>query len=151
MKIKNIGIGVLEETQHYYILDIEKDNIKVFITYDNGITKDLQIIINNQQWELIKDAMINRYKKSLKTNNYKINRIIKGENKLNTLLAKETILLFWGIEGTENKDNINSAIRNWEGLSPEERWYLYTMTNANLSKDINKGWRGAIKKILIEN
>lgn len=151
MKIKNVDIGVIEGSGHYFILDISKDNIKVYLTYNNGYTKDLQATISIQQWELIKYNVINNFKDVLKDDNYKINRIHKGENKLNVLLGKETILLFWGIEGTKNKNDIEQSLKNWQGLSREERWYLYTMTNANLSKDINKGWRGAVKKILIEN
>ena len=47
---------------------------------------------------------------------------------------------------------IPTACRNWLGLQPEERWWLYTMTNASTG-GINdkKGWRTALRYILCEN
>ena len=47
---------------------------------------------------------------------------------------------------------IPTAIRNWMGLQPEERWWLYTMTNASTG-GINdkKGWRTALRYALCEN
>ena len=47
---------------------------------------------------------------------------------------------------------IPTAIRNWKGLMPEERWWLYTMTNASTGhiKD-KKGWRIALRYALCEN
>ena len=43
---------------------------------------------------------------------------------------------------------------NWLGLAPEERWWLYTMTNAatgHAIKDRNRGWRKAVRFALTEN
>ena len=47
-----------------------------------------------------------------------------------------------------------TAINNWLGLAPEERWWLYTMTNAATGhglKGRNKGWRKAVRFALTEN
>ncbi len=46
------------------------------------------------------------------------------------------------------------AIKNWPGLMPEERWWLYTMTNAATGHAVqgrNKGWRKAVRYALTEN
>src|ERR1019366_4206904 len=42
------------------------------------------------------------------------------------------------------------AIRNWLGLKPEERWWLYTMTAAatGLAHQQGLGWRGALRQAL---
>ena len=47
---------------------------------------------------------------------------------------------------------IPTAIKNWLGLSPEERWWLFTMTNAATGglKD-KRGWRKAVRYALTEN
>jgi hypothetical protein len=40
------------------------------------------------------------------------------------------------------------------GLAPEERWWLFTMTNAATGHAIagrNKGWRKAVRYALTEN
>ena len=49
---------------------------------------------------------------------------------------------------------ISTAVRNWLGLVPEERWWLYTMTNASTGHAVNgrgKGWRKAVRFALTEN
>lgn len=150
MKIKNDDLGVRLEDEHYFILDIS-ENIKIYETYNSGHTKQLKASTTKNNWNLIKDNILMSFKKSLQEDNYKINRIHIGENKINIQLAKELIILLWGIESIEDGNNIQIALRNWNGFERAERWYLYTMTNANLNANKNKGWRGAIKKILIEN
>ena len=48
---------------------------------------------------------------------------------------------------------IPAAIRNWQGLAPEERWWLYTMTNAATGHALTgrgRGWRKAIRFALTE-
>jgi hypothetical protein len=41
--------------------------------------------------------------------------------------------------------DIPNALRNWEALDPEERWWLYTMTVATTGQAMQKGlgWRKA--------
>jgi hypothetical protein len=67
------------------------------------------------------------------------------------LMGKELMVLLWGIENNDPA-GIPTAIRNWLGLQPEERWWLYTMTNASTG-GINdkKGWRAALRYALCEN
>lgn len=68
-------------------------------------------------------------------------------------LGKELVLLCWAVEEADPV-LIPNAIQNWLGLSPEERWWLYTMTNAATGQAIggrNKGWRKAVRFALTEN
>ncbi|MBV8675582.1 MAG: DUF3780 domain-containing protein, partial [Planctomycetaceae bacterium] len=46
-----------------------------------------------------------------------------------------------------------NAVRNWIGLRPEERWWLYTMTAAATGDvdDGGIGWRKALQHALTEN
>jgi hypothetical protein len=49
---------------------------------------------------------------------------------------------------------IPAAVKNWLGLVPEERWWLYTMTCAATGHAVqgrNKGWRKAVRYALTEN
>jgi hypothetical protein len=49
---------------------------------------------------------------------------------------------------------VPTAIANWQGLSPEERWWLYTMTAAatgHFQLGRNRGWRKAVRFALTEN
>ena len=151
MKIKNIGLGVPENTYHCFILDIEKDTVRIAESYDLNATKSHKSTLNINQWNCINEAVLSLILKFISENDYKKNKIASKENYINTTLGKQIAVLFWGIEQTQNNNEIVTALRNWQGLTDIERCYLYTMTNANLSKDYDRGWRGAIKKILIEN
>jgi hypothetical protein len=67
------------------------------------------------------------------------------------LLGKELLVLLWAVELTDVKpEEIAVATRNWLGLKPEERWWLYTMTAAatGLAHQHGLGWRGALRQAL---
>ena len=69
------------------------------------------------------------------------------------LLGKELTLLAWAVEDADPA-LIPAAIRNWSGLAPEERWWLFTMTNAATGHALhgrNRGWRKAVRFALTEN
>ncbi|CCJ33434.1 FIG00528661: hypothetical protein [Caloramator australicus RC3] len=60
-------------------------------------------------------------------------------------------MLAWAIEDCD-PSIIPIAIKNWLGLSKEERWWLFTMTNAATGHANDKrGWRKAIRYALTEN
>ena len=49
---------------------------------------------------------------------------------------------------------LSTAVANWKGLVPEERWWLYTQTAAATGhgvRDRGKGWRKAVRFALTEN
>jgi len=49
---------------------------------------------------------------------------------------------------------IPTAIRNWLGLAPEERWWLFTMTAAATGHALHgrgRCWRKAVRFALTEN
>ena len=67
------------------------------------------------------------------------------------LLGKELLVLLWAIEqGDVSEEETAVAIRNWLGLKPEERWWLYTMTAAatGLAHQAGMGWRSALRHAL---
>ena len=49
--------------------------------------------------------------------------------------------------------DIPNALRNWEALDPEERWWLYTMTVATTGQAMQKGlgWRKALRAAIADN
>lgn len=75
-----------------------------------------------------------------------------GENKVERLLGKELLILAWAIEEAP-EETIPNAVRNWIGLKPEERWWLYAITAAATGgvDDTNIGWRKALRYALTEN
>ena len=62
-------------------------------------------------------------------------------------------MLAWAIEDAD-PSTVPTAIANWKGLAPEERWWLYTMTAAatgNYLAGRGRGWRKALRYALTEN
>jgi hypothetical protein len=87
----------------------------------------------------------------LKADKKPTGRFIVGETAVEKLFGKELMVLLWGVENNDPA-GIPTAIRNWKGLQPEERWWLYTMTNASTGKINDKrGWRMALRYALCEN
>ncbi len=67
------------------------------------------------------------------------------------LLGKELLVLLWAIEQDGvSEEETAVAIRNWLGLKPEERWWLYTMTAAatGFAHQAGMGWRSALRNAL---
>lgn len=76
-----------------------------------------------------------------------------GENILAPHLGKELVLLLWSIEEAD-PSLIPTALANWQGLVPEERWWLYTTINAatgHAAEGRGRGWRRAIRIAFTEN
>ena len=76
----------------------------------------------------------------------------RGSIPLHASLGKELCVLCWAVEDADPA-LIPEAIRNWEGLAPEERWWLYTMTAAATGQAEQRGvgWRKALRFALTEN
>jgi hypothetical protein len=68
------------------------------------------------------------------------------------LSGKELCILCWAVEDAP-PDDIPNALRNWEALAPEERWWLYTMTVATTGQAMQKGlgWRKAFRAAIADN
>jgi hypothetical protein len=67
------------------------------------------------------------------------------------LFGKELLVLLWAIEQSDvSPEEIAVGIRNWLGLKPEERWWLYTMTAAATGQahQVGMGWRDALRRAL---
>jgi hypothetical protein len=73
------------------------------------------------------------------------------ETAVQRLLGKELLVLLWAVEDPSvSPEEVAVAIRNWFGLKPEERWWLYTMTAAatGLAHQSGLGWRAALREAL---
>jgi hypothetical protein len=102
----------------------------------NGIRKELERVLNDRLKE-----------KKLTTSRWK-----SGKNQVERLLGRELCVLAWAIEAAP-KETIPNAIRNWSGLKPEERWWLFAMAASmtGTSQDVDVGWRKALRVALTEN
>lgn len=163
-KIQAIGFGYIpEEIKHHFLVVIPRSpnqKIKIyerFIWDDYEIQesdigyKELKVEIDKHKWDLIKDTLQKEFNKVLKENNTLVGKFKIGQIPVERLLGKEMVLLLWSIEDSD-PSLIPLALKNWLGLSREERWWLFTMTNAMTGHvDDKRGWRKAIRYALTEN
>ena len=106
-----------------------------------------------QKWNEIADAVRAEFNARLKAQGRPAGRWRPGYNPVVRALGKELCLLLWAIEDAD-PSLVRAALANWQGLAPEERWWLYTMTAAatgNYATGRDSGWRKAVRYALTEN
>ena len=120
----------------------------------NDENAQLKVILPRRYWEEIAEEVKAEFNRRLRALGLKTGKWLKkGQIPVERSLGKELVLLAWAIEECD-PFLISTAVRNWLGLAPEERWWLYTMTNASTGHAINgkgKGWRKAVRFALTEN
>jgi hypothetical protein len=154
---KTIGFGCLDESDvHHFVVDIPAcRTTNVTIAEHYGIEPNDVVercSLPRHLWTAIAEDVRGEFNQRLKEKKFSTSRWRIGANKVDRLLGKELLVLTWGIEQADCSV-ISTALRNWRGLRPEERWWLCTMTAAATGKpeDAGRGWRKALQYILIEN
>lgn len=171
IKIKSTGFGfVPTESEHHFLVTIptkKQENIFIsehFTWNENEAQQELSFALGNEdnkirvilprlKWEGIADTVKAEFNQRLKQDGLKSGQWKAGRIPLSRLFGKELVLLAWAIEDAEPA-LIPVAIKNWLGLTVEERWWLFTMTNAATGHAISgrgKGWRKAVRYALTEN
>jgi hypothetical protein len=113
----------------------------------------VRVILPPVKWNAIAEPVKEEFNTRLRKRGLPAGKWSRTETPLSRLLGKELVVLAWAIEDAD-PSLIPAAIRNWQGLAPEERWWLYTMTNAATGHAITgrgRGWRKAIRFALTEN
>jgi len=118
-------------------------------------SRDLKVILKREYFKEIADPVKAEFNRRLTAYGLPTGRwpAHGGIALLSPSFGKELLLLLWAIEDAPVND-IQIAVHNWQGLSPEERWWLYTMTNAATGQALagrNRGWRKAVRFALCEN
>lgn len=163
-KEQALGFGYIpEETKHHFLVRIPRSKSKEVVIYErfewdnsevqgSGIEeKNLKVVIKREKWDAVKSVIEKEFNRRLNATNIIVGKFKIGDIPVERLLGKELILLLWSIEDSDPK-LINTAVKNWLGLSQEERWWLFTMTNAVTGNAYDKrGWRKAIRYALTEN
>ena len=102
-------------------------------------------------WDVVSPEARAEFNRRLKQENKPAGRWGADETAVQRLFGKELLVLLWAVEASDVKpEEMAVAIRNWHGLKPEERWWLYTMTAAatGLAHQTGMGWRGALRQAL---
>ncbi len=152
------GFDPKETVNHFYVL--AKTPIQVYERFaweadgeqHINFSDRLRIEISKHKWGEVKPALTAEFNARLKKDKLKIGNFKSGDGTpVERLFGKEMMVLLWAIEDCD-PSLISTAVRNWKGLQPEERWWLYTMTNAATGElHDRKGWRKALRFALCEN
>lgn len=173
-KKKVLGFGFIpSQSEHFFLVTIpvsrakkaevlisehfnwpeEENGRKIPISF-NDSDAQLKVVLPRHIWDEISEEVKAEFNRRLRIRGIKTGSWLKkGQIPVERSLGKELVLLAWAIEECD-PFLISTAIRNWLGLVPEERWWLFTMTNASTGHAINdkgKGWRKAVRFALTEN
>ena len=164
-KLRTLGFGFRpEESLHHFLVCISAkadSNVMIYerFAWQNVVSQQKINIyedkakaeISRHKWKLLEDVLKIEFNNRLKKQKLPSGRFINGQTPVERLFGKELLLLVWSVEDCD-PSVIRVASRNWLGLAPEERWWLYTMTNAATGNlDDRKGWRKALRYALTEN
>ena len=172
---KVVGLGFLpEEARHGFLIDIPKGSGSgdwIYITEHRGHDLDhlgarsldaptlsnpsLRVLIDRGRWLALAPAFWDEANRRLRANGLPPAKFQKNPSKpvpVHPSLGKELCILCWAVEEA-SPDDIPNALRNWEALAPEERWWLYTMTVATTGQAMQKGigWRKALRAAIADN
>jgi len=159
---KSLGFGFIpEETEHHFLVIIpaKNGNVSVYerFYWDDEVEKQTvdeerrKVSLSKHKWQQIKEELRKEFNQRLKAQGVNVGRWSNSEVPVERLLGKEMVLLMWAIEDSD-PSVIPTALKNWQGLTKEERWWLFTMTNASTGHAEDKrGWRKAVRYALTEN
>lgn len=134
----------------YERFDWQKNAVKQNLNELDGRTK-AKAQLSKHKWKMLEDALKTEFNTRLKKRKESVGKFSNGQVVLNETFGKELLVLVWSIEDCD-PSVVHTAIRNWLGLAPEERWWLYTMTNAATGNIYDRsGWRKALRYALTEN
>lgn len=170
-----VGLGfVPDEARHGFLIDIPKGSGTadlICITEHRGSELDrlgaregdqpaptdpaLRVLLDRTRWLALAPAFWEDANRRLRANGLPVSKFQKNPAKpvpVHPSLGKELCILCWAVEEA-SPDDIPNAVRNWEALAPEERWWLYTMTAATTGHAMQKGvgWRKALRAALTDN
>jgi hypothetical protein len=139
------------EISEHFSWDGEKGSSAA--SYGSREDGQIRVVLARPKWEAISDEVQTQFNQRLRKQGHKSGSWRIGHNLLRRELGKELVLLAWAIEDADPA-LIPIALANWNGLVPEERWWLYTQTAAATGhgvSDRGRGWRKAIRYALTEN
>jgi hypothetical protein len=111
----------------------------------------LRAQVGKAKWDAISGEVRLEFNRRLKFERKRTGSWAQGNNGVQRLLGKELLVLLWAIEQEDvSIEHCDVALRNWLGLKPEERWWLYTMTAAStgFAHQVGMGWRDALRRAL---
>lgn len=172
---KIVGLGFIPaESRHGFLIHIPKGTSKddfIRITEHRGQDLDrvaeaqspelsmndpsLRVFLDRGRWSALAPSFWEDANRRLRANGLPTQKFLKAPAKpvpVHPSLGKELCILCWAVEEA-SPDDIPNALRNWDALAPEERWWLYTMTVATTGQAMQRGigWRKALRAAIADN
>lgn len=146
------GVTVPVDISEHLTWDPERvaDSVHLGLEHQNG---QVRCRLPRAKWNEIAEVLRAELNARLKKEGRRPGKWRAGYNAISRPLGKELTLLAWAVEDADPA-LIPTAIANWQGLQPEERWWLYTMTAAatgHCQAGRGRGWRKAVRFALTEN
>lgn len=159
-KTQGFGFDPVRE-QHHFVVVLPRVASEVMIYESFRADEEgplleaqsLRSVLSYDRWQSIAEPVQEEFKLRLQQARMKPGKWKAGFNPIARLLGKELVVLCWAIEEAETVQ-APAAVQNWLGLAPEERWWLYTMTAAQIghaTRDRGRGWRRAVRFALCDN
>jgi len=168
-KILDFGFDHAQSEHHFIVIipKTAKQEITVHEISDYNLDQTIEgiqanfigpghsgkVMLHYDKWKAIETFCRVEFNQRMRINGVKAAKWKQGINRVHRLFGKELMVLAWAIEDA-NPGDIQQAVENWLGLKPEERWWLYTITNAATGHPTHhkgKGWRKALRFALTEN
>lgn len=140
--------GLDEDVMVWQFNDLEKLDAPV-----SNSDHRARVVLTKERWNRIfsdfESVACERFTKH-NLGRFKFSKMPKA-TRVPSSLGKELCVLCWGVEDAQD-EQLEKILRNWNGLAPEERWWLYNTTAANCgqARQTGKGWRRAIHAALSE-
>ncbi|MBX3108929.1 MAG: DUF3780 domain-containing protein [Fimbriimonadaceae bacterium] len=165
------GFGFVPgESEHHFVVSIprndandvevtewfsfgDQESLAAAVIDEAARAPRLKLRISHYKWSLIADEVRVEFNRRLRGSGLKSASWKSGDNFLAAHFGRELMLLLWAIEDAD-PSMVRIAVANWDGLVPEERWWLYTTINAasgHPEHGRGKGWRKAIGIAFTEN
>lgn len=167
VRTRGFGVPLAEiDPQRFVVRLSESAATAVMIIEDYGVTgapstgltpdhlEHDQIVrcrLDARRWRAIAGPCRRVFNERLKPKRMEAAKWEPGDNPVHRLLGRELCVLAWAIEACA-AELIPIAVKSWEALRPEERWWLYAMAahRHGAASDTDKGWRKAIRIGLTE-
>lgn len=169
---ENIGFGFTpSESQNHFVVLIprsKQQEVKIFelLHFDEELNEEGldqrfigqeslgKVRLSHKRWGAIQGALRTEFSRRVREQGQRKRPAWQvGINRLHRHFGKELTILAWAIEEVAG-DRLELAVHNWLALRPEERWWLYTMTNASAGhpeRGRGVGWRRALRYALAES
>ena len=122
------GFGCSTEDPHHFVVTLPTDHqapVLIAEHFDSLVPGGQKIVkrcvLPCSLWAAFAEYVRAEFNRRLKAAHLPTSQWKIGDNHVERLTGKELLVLAWAVEQAE-LPAVPQAVRNWQGLQPEERW-----------------------------